>query len=87
MSYETYYDRYKELRQEFKILRTHNPPEDMSDWDIVIRPAGPGYAHYKYRIVKNAPGLSTKELAIICDEGNLCFGYRVEGGMILVHTD
>lgn len=59
----------------------------LEEYDVVVESAGVGYAHHKYRVVKNAPGLSTRDLAIICDEGNLCFGYRVQGGLIYVHTD
>lgn len=56
-------------------------------WDVVVECIGTGYAHKKYRIVKNGPGLSTEDLAIICDQGNLCFGYRTEGNIICIHTD
>jgi hypothetical protein len=87
MSYTTYFDRYKELRQQYKILKTYEPVTDYDDWDVIIQPLGPGYAHAKYRIVKNAPNLTPQELAIICDEGNLCFGFRAEGGTIYVYTD
>lgn len=59
----------------------------MEAYDVVVVHAGSGYAHVKYRVLKNAPGLTMKDLAIICDRGNLCFGYRVEGGIICIHTD
>ena len=59
----------------------------MESFDVVIEYVGPGYAHAKYRVLRNKPKLSTKDLAIICDEGNLCFGYRTEGDLIIVHTD
>ena len=59
----------------------------LEEYDVVVESAGVGYAHNKYRVVKNAPRLSTKDLAIICDDGNLPFGYRVQGGLIYVHTD
>lgn len=89
MSYEVNYGRYKELCDKYKILRsTYNKsPEELEEADIIVEGAGRGYAHTKYRVVKNKPGLSYKDLAIICDNGNLCFGYRVQGGLICVHTD
>lgn len=46
-----------------------------------------GYAHKKYKVVDNPENLSYKELALIADRGNLCFGYRVEGDRIVIHTD
>lgn len=85
MSYEVYFERYKELCANFRIARTAVSNPD--DYDVIIQCIGTGYAHKKYRVVKNGPVLSTKDLAIICDGGNLCFGYRTEGNVICVHTD
>lgn len=49
--------------------------------------AGYGYNHEKYEVVDNPHNLSTDELALIADKGNLCFGYRTEGKYIVIHTD
>ncbi len=46
-----------------------------------------GYGHKKYEVVSNPHNLSKEELALICDSGNLCFGYRTEGDLIVIHTD
>lgn len=46
-----------------------------------------GYAKMFYKVVSNPENLSTKELALIADDGNLCFGYRTENGRIIIHTD
>lgn len=87
---------YKELREKYKIAtstRKYNIElkifEDINqdEFDVIIECAGHGYAHTKYRVIKNAPKLSQKELALICDDGNLCFGYRTEGSLIVIHTD
>ena len=83
----TNFERYKELKQQHRVLVTYTPPKDLSDWDVVIQCLGPGYAHARYRIIKNSAGLSTNELALICDGGNLCFGYRMSGDEIYVYTD
>ena len=53
----------------------------------VVEWVGSGYGHTKYKVVSNPHNLSTLELALICDEGNLCFGYRTEGDLIVIHTD
>lgn len=104
MSYETYYERYKELCDTYKIkYGTYGlvPNADklsliesrdafeaaLKEYDVVVDRVGGGYAHTKYRVIRNAPGLSSKDLAIICDYGNLCFGYRVEGSIICIYTD
>lgn len=59
----------------------------MKNYDVVVEYAGTGYAHTKYRVLKNDPGLSMEDLAIIADSGNLCFGYRSDGPIICVYTD
>jgi hypothetical protein len=46
-----------------------------------------GYHHNIYKIVDNPEGLSNTELALICDHGNLCFGYTMDGGNIRIFTD
>lgn len=106
MAYETYYDRYNELKETYKIAHssaelltkeqrmTLSTAEQektkrlaLEEYDVVVDYVRSGYAHQKYRVVKNKPGLSTRDLAIICDKGNLCFGYRTENGYICVYTD
>lgn len=83
----TNFERYQELKQQHKVLVTYKVPSDLSDWDVVIQCLGQGYAHARYKVLKNSAGLSTNELALICDSGNLCFGYRTSGGEIHVYTD
>lgn len=52
-----------------------------------VKCVGHGYAHAKYEVLENPNNLSKLELALICDDGNLCFGYRTEGDLIVIHTD
>lgn len=106
MSYETYYDRYKELCDTYKIrhgLYGLIPDRELStlsilerrgaiekaldEYDVVVERSRSIYAGVEYTVIRNKPGLSTKDLAIICDKGNLCFGYRACGSTITVYTD
>ncbi|MGN0317775.1 MAG: hypothetical protein ACI4E1_07590 [Lachnospira sp.] len=49
---------------------------------------GRGYGTMKYRILSNPYVFSKDELALICDTGNLCFGYRMEGSdVIIIYID
>lgn len=73
---------YKELSTTYKI--SHFMPDNPDDYDIIVTSAGSGYATKKYRIIKNTPGLSLRELAEICDCGGYNFGYRMEGADIVV---
>lgn len=59
---------------------------DFGEYDIVIgRKAG--YHHSEYTIFKNSPKLTNTELALLCDQGSLCFGYTMEGEVIYVFED
>lgn len=74
---------HKELTEKYKVYRndcqyslTDGEDCNFNDYDIVIG-RKPGYAHAEYCIYKNAPALTTAELALLCDHGNLCFGYSI----------
>ncbi len=93
---KTNIETYKELKEKYKIAhgtRIYNSEtkqiEDINenDFDVIVSVESNGYAHTKYKVIKNEPNLNMRELALICDEGNLCFGYRVQNGMICIHTD
>lgn len=53
----------------------------------VVSHLSTGYAHAKYRIHQNPNKLSSRELALFCDHGNLCFGYTGQEPIIKVYTD
>lgn len=84
---------YNELKEKYKIYRrdtkmqlTDGEDCDFTQYDIVIGRSA-GYNHALYRIYKNAPNLSKDELALICDCGNLCFGYTMQGELFYVFED
>ncbi len=77
---------YKELTDKYKIsgaLEKYNSETrkmekiNIDNYDLVYE-RKPGYAHADYYIKKNTTHLSSDELALIFDQGNLCFGYRKE---------
>lgn len=75
---------FQELKEKYQILKTNKnqlTPVVQSDWekyDVVIK-RYPDYNSSIYKILKNAPNLKVDELALICDNGNLCFGYKYLG--------
>ena len=79
---------YKELMGKYKVYRNDIQGESLKfeDYDVVSG-RKPGYHHALYRVHKNAPGLSIEELALLCDHGNLCFGYSRRGELIRVSED
>ena len=86
----THYDRYNELVAQYKVTTIGGYASEeinLDDYDVVIMRVGAGYAHEKYKVIKNGPNLLIQDLAILCDRGNLCFGYRVQDNMIYIHTD
>ena len=52
-----------------------------------IEHVGVSYGSSIYVVISNPCQLSDDELALIADEGNLCFGYRSEGNRIIIYTD
>ncbi|KAA9291754.1 hypothetical protein [Streptococcus anginosus] len=81
----------KELKEKYSIKAKWDydkmTSEEQDNVDVVYDPVGGGYAHSLYEVIKNKPGLSTLELALICDNGNLCFGYSKRSGNIAIYTD
>lgn len=92
---KTYYEEYEQLKDKGMLISKYQwlrmPTEDREKLLLkktVVIDAGGGYAHKRYRIIGNVNNLSDKECAIIADGGNLCFGFRSEGGgVIVVYTD
>lgn len=82
----------KELEVKYKILKVsdidHKEPskEELEQNDIVYSRKA-CYGHGEYRIYKCPESVSLDELALICDDGNLCFGYRGDKKFISVSED
>ena len=54
---------------------------------VVVKELAPGYGHRRFHVVCNPIRLDSLHVALFCDRGGLPFGYRVEQGVICVHTD
>lgn len=54
---------------------------------FVFTESCPQYGRRVFHIKANPEHLSFAEMALICDGGNLCFGYSVEGNTINIYTD
>lgn len=73
-----------ELEKRDMNLKIYNEIKDKAE----VRLVSNGYAHKIYEVVSNPENLSMRELALIADSGNLCFGYRTRGKHeIIIHTD
>ena len=85
---------YEELISKYKVARVSSlsfPKKEAlkayKDYDLVIE-GGSGYGRaISFRVVKNTTSLSLDEVALICDKGNLCFGYEVTKDIITVWID
>lgn len=62
-------------------------PANLDNYDIAFSYVGSSCGNIVYQIIKNAPNLSNDELALLCDEGNLCFGHVNNGSYIRIFTD
>lgn len=81
--------RYNELLKHYKVSLNNSwvTTIQVDAFDVVLQFCGRGYANEQYRIIKNGPGLSDEDLAIICDRGNLPFGFRRQDDIIIVYID
>lgn len=83
---------YNELQEKYKILKVsdidHKAPtsEELEQNDIVYSRKA-CYGHGEYRIYKCPNEVTLDELALICDGGNLCFGYRGDKKFLSVSED
>lgn len=83
---------YKELQGKYRILKisdiSHISPseEELKNNDIVYSREA-CYLHGEYRIYKCPEELTFNELALICDEGNLCFGSSGNKQFLRVNED
>ena len=84
--YDELKEKYRVYRHDLKISLRDGEDCNFSDYDVVIG-RRPGYLHSVYKIHKNEPQLSELELALLCDLGNLCFGYSMQGEGICVNED
>ncbi len=74
---------YEELKERYRISSSRDrynmetkqrEPINFDDFDLVYERKA-CYHHGEYTILKNETGLSSDEIALILDGGNLCFGY------------
>ena len=78
---------YQELKPKVKLFwGSTQPTKEEEQKFICYKCDGGGYSTTKYSILSNPYNFSNDELALICDRGNLCFGYRVDDG-IVIYTD
>ncbi len=79
------YEIYEELKNKYKIGDTNsfdwglNAKEyNLDDYDLFYIRIAKHY-HAEYMVIKNNTDLTTDELLLIFDRGNLCFGGRKLG--------
>lgn len=82
----------EELENKYKICKVsdinHKEPtkEQLEENDIVFSRSAE-YLQGDYRIYKCPDEINVDEIALICDDGNLCFGYRGDRKHIIVYED
>lgn len=84
--YKKLQNKYSVFRHDYKINLVHGKDCDFDCYDVVIG-RKPEHGRALYRVYKNTPNLTTAELALICDGGNLCFGYTTRENEICVWED
>lgn len=86
--YKEFCEKYKIAKSPYKynIEKACNEEVNIDDYDIVLKRTA-GYNHSTYAVLKNNTDLSGDEMALICDNGNLCFGYTMEGKDYYIFED
>ena len=80
---------YEELKAKYKIAwKCEISSEDYDKYDIIFSARRAGYSHMEYDIFKKPAELTDDEIALICDDGNLCFGYdKTPSGAYHIYID
>lgn len=83
---------YSELKEKYKILKVsdanhRNPTEEELKNNDIVYSRKACYGHGEYRIYKCPEEVELAELALICDGGNLCFGYSGSKNTLTVFED
>lgn len=83
---------YNELKDKYKIAKVSDidhktPTEDEINNNDIVYSRKACYTRGEYRIYKCPDDLGTDELALICDDGNLCFGYSGNKKYLSVFED
>ena len=78
---------FEEIRKKWRVLvRSYSSDADDSNFDLVIF-RKPQYHHSLCKVIKNDTDLTQDEIALVCDRGNLCFGYRIQGEYFNISED
>lgn len=83
---------YSELQEKYKIIKVsdiehRSPTEDELNNNDIVYSRKACYGHGEYRIYKCPKEVGLNELALICDRGNLCFGYSGSKNKLTVFED
>jgi len=79
---------YQEIRGKAEVVcKLEKITDEMKKEKAYMLDYKHGYAHTDYKILSNPNSLTTLQLALICDGGNLCFGHSLSGNIITIFTD
>ena len=83
---------YNELKEKYKILKVSDidhkvPTKEEIEQNDVVYSRKACYGHWEYKIYKCPEEITIDELALICDGGNLCFGYSGNKNFLSVSED
>lgn len=83
---------YNELNKKYKILKVSDvdhklPTENELNNNDIVYSRKACCAHGEYKIYKCPEEVTLDELALICDDGNLCFGYVGNKNFLSVSED
>lgn len=84
---------YEEIKPKFKMCYVDHKTklldctqDDMDKYCCIV-PDGSGYGNQRYVVLSNPYNFSNDEIALACDGGNLCFGYRCDNNIFIIYID
>lgn len=82
----------KEIKQKYKICKVSDidhkePTQEQLNYNDIVYSRKACYHKGDYKIYKCPDEISVIEMALICDDGNLCFGYTGNKNHIEVFED
>lgn len=78
---------FGQLSERLGIDRTQAPWRAVGGGGLRFEELAPTYAERHFRVTEKPDWMTWAEVALVCDHGNLCFGFHLRGNVIDVYTD
>lgn len=78
---------YSQLMERLGIDRAQTAGRVVEGGGLAFEELSPTYNEIHFRVTEKPDWMTWAEVALVCDYGNLCFGFHLRGNVIDVYTD